>query len=49
MSLEQDRASLRDILNRLSIRRGDFVLASSQRSNIYIDARSNADLDVSDP
>jgi len=39
MSLDQDRAELRDILNRLSIRRGDFVLASGQRSNVYIDAR----------
>ena len=39
MSLEQDRLALRDILNRLSIRRGDFVLASGQRSNVYIDAR----------
>lgn len=39
MSLEQDRSQLRDILNQLSIRRGDFVLASGQRSNIYIDAR----------
>lgn len=39
MSLDQDRAQLRDILNELSIRRGDFVLASGKRSNIYIDAR----------
>jgi orotate phosphoribosyltransferase len=39
MSLEQDRLALRDILNRLSIRRGDFVLASGKRSNVYIDAR----------
>lgn len=39
MSLDQDRSQLREILNRLSIRRGDFVLASGQRSNIYVDAR----------
>jgi orotate phosphoribosyltransferase len=39
MNLEQDRQALAGILNRLSIRRGDFVLASGQRSNIYIDAR----------
>ena len=39
MSLDQDRAQLRGILNQLSVRRGDFVLASGQRSNIYIDAR----------
>jgi orotate phosphoribosyltransferase len=39
MSLEQDRANVSEVLNRLSIRRGDFVLASGQRSSIYIDAR----------
>jgi orotate phosphoribosyltransferase len=39
MSLIEDRAQLRDILNQLSIRRGDFVLASGKRSNVYIDAR----------
>jgi orotate phosphoribosyltransferase len=39
MDLDQARAELRDILNRLSIRRGDFVLASGKRSNVYIDAR----------
>jgi orotate phosphoribosyltransferase len=39
MSLDQDRSQLRDILNLLSIRRGDFVLASGKRSSVYIDAR----------
>lgn len=39
MNLNRDRDQLRDILNRLSVRRGDFVLASGQRSNVYIDAR----------
>jgi len=39
MSIDQDRFQLREILNKLSIRRGDFVLASGQRSNVYIDAR----------
>ncbi len=39
MSIQAERAELRNILNLLSIRRGDFLLASGQRSNIYIDAR----------
>ncbi len=39
MTNSDDRSRLRDILNLLSIRRGDFVLASGKRSNVYIDAR----------
>lgn len=39
MSLQRDRAIVSEVLNRLSIRRGDFVLASGKRSNVYIDAR----------
>ena len=39
MTNQVERAELREILNRLSIRRGDFVLASGKRSSVYIDAR----------
>ena len=35
----EDRALLKQILCELSIRTGDFVLASGKRSNLYIDAR----------
>ncbi len=34
-----DRDALKQILRDLSIRTGDFVLASGKRSNLYIDAR----------
>ena len=39
MSLDQDRCNCAIFSTSLSIRRGDFVLASGQRSNVYIDAR----------
>lgn len=39
MSLADDRARLRQLLTRYSVRRGDFVLASGKRSDIYCDAR----------
>ena len=35
----EDRAALKQILRDLSIRTGDFILASGKRSNLYIDAR----------
>jgi len=35
----RDRDALKQILRDLSIRTGDFVLASGKRSNLYIDAR----------
>ena len=34
-----DRTALKQILRDLSIKTGDFVLASGKRSNLYIDAR----------
>jgi len=34
-----DRTALKQILRELSIKTGDFVLASGKRSNLYIDAR----------
>ena len=34
-----DRIALKQILRDLSIRTGDFILASGKRSNLYIDAR----------
>ena len=40
MPLEQDRQTLREILTRLSVRRGQtFVLASGKTSDVYCDAR----------
>lgn len=40
MSLEQDREKLRQILGRISVRRGEeFTLASGRKSNVYVDAR----------
>ncbi len=36
---DSNRDRLKQILQTHSIRRGDFVLASGQRSNIYVDAR----------
>lgn len=40
MSLADDRAQLRELLTRYSVRRGqEFVLASGRRSNVYCDAR----------
>jgi orotate phosphoribosyltransferase len=40
MSLEQDRARLREILSEISVRRGqEFTLASGKKSNVYCDAR----------
>ena len=35
----QDRAALRELLRRLSVKRGEFVLASGAHSSFYIDAR----------
>jgi orotate phosphoribosyltransferase len=35
-----DRARLIDLLVRNSVRRGNFVLASGQRSDLYVDART---------
>ncbi len=38
--LSEDRARLRDILVKLSVRRGqEFTLASGRKSNVYVDAR----------
>jgi orotate phosphoribosyltransferase len=34
-----DRESLRNLLSRWSVRRGDFTLASGQKSDIYIDGK----------
>jgi orotate phosphoribosyltransferase len=42
MSLEEDRETLRGILTRLSVRRGEFTLASGKKSNVYVDARVTA-------
>jgi orotate phosphoribosyltransferase len=40
MSLETDRARLREILTRISVRRGgEFTLASGRKSGVYVDAR----------
>lgn len=40
MSLAEDRARLRDMLLRMSVRRGqEFVLASGRKSSVYVDAR----------
>ena len=40
MSLEQDRARLRQILIEISVRRGqEFTLASGRKSEVYVDAR----------
>ena len=39
MTHKDDLDRLKKILRTHSIRRGDFVLASGQRSNIYVDAR----------
>lgn len=40
MGLAEDREQLKEILRRLSVRRGEeFVLASGRRSNVYVDAR----------
>ena len=39
MARVDDHDHLKQILQTHSIRRGDFVLASGQRSNIYVDAR----------
>lgn len=39
MSNPQDRESLKQILKAHSVRFGDFVLASGQRSNLYVDCR----------
>ena len=37
--MSDQRNQLRDLLVRLSLRRGDFVLSSGRRSSYYIDAR----------
>lgn len=39
MILADDRARLREILTTHSVLRGDFVLASGKRSNVYVDCR----------
>jgi orotate phosphoribosyltransferase len=39
MSHESDRAQLRALLRKHSLRFGDFLLASGQRSNIYVDVK----------
>lgn len=38
--MSDDRAALADLLRTLSLREGDFVLASGARSSYYIDART---------
>ncbi len=42
MVISQDRARLRDLLTKYSVRRGEFTLASGAKSNIYVDARVTA-------
>jgi len=37
--MEADHARLLEILRARSVKRGDFVLASGKRSNVYVDAR----------
>lgn len=40
MQLQQERQRLKEILRKVSVRRGqEFVLASGRRSNVYVDAR----------
>ena len=39
MTVPDDRESLRQLLRRWSIRRGEFTLASGQKSDIYIDGK----------
>jgi orotate phosphoribosyltransferase len=39
MTYQEDRDRLKALLCEFSVRHGDFVLASGQRSNIYIDAK----------
>jgi orotate phosphoribosyltransferase len=39
LATEQDRERLQQILKTHSVRFGDFVLASGQRSNLYVDCR----------
>jgi orotate phosphoribosyltransferase len=39
MAFLDDRESLRNMLCRWSVRRGEFTLASGQKSNIYIDGK----------
>lgn len=40
MALQEDRETLRRILQEVSVRRGEeFTLASGRRSNVYVDAR----------
>ena len=39
MNLADDRTRLREILITHSVLRGDFVLASGRRSNVYVDCR----------
>jgi len=40
MGQEKDREQLKQILKKVSVRRGEeFVLASGKRSNVYVDAR----------
>ena len=37
--MSTDWIQLRDLLRRYSVRYGDFVLASGQRSSVYVDAK----------
>ena len=39
MTSASAREQLREMLRRFSVRHGDFVLASGQRSNVYVDAK----------
>ena len=42
MAHDKDRERLKTILRAQSIKRGDFVLASGERSNVYVDVRLTA-------
>lgn len=42
MNYEEDRRKLKKILQTYSVKRGDFVLASGERSNVYVDVRLTA-------
>jgi orotate phosphoribosyltransferase len=39
MSAREDLKQLEKLLRTISVKRGDFLLASGQRSNVYVDAR----------
>ena len=42
MDYDKDRERLKTILRTRSVKRGDFVLASGERSNVYVDVRLTA-------